>query len=280
MKTAIEAQNATSQSYKVLVAALSDTGTKRPFNEDSIRCTLLNRHPSSDNQDILAIVADGMGGHAGGDVASQLAVEIISNSFLSSNSFSQASLVKAFSEANQKIYNAAQRNTSLNGMGTTCTALLISNGNALYAQVGDSRLYLVRGKSIYQMSEDHSVVMQMVREGVISKESAARHPDKNVILRALGTNKNVEVSCWPTPFPIQVGDSFFICSDGLYDLVKDIEIYNIVSLETPHKACELLVSLANFRGGHDNISVGVVKIEANDTFSHRPIPETREIKAL
>lgn len=162
-------------------------------------------------------------------------------------------------------------------MGTTCTALMIRKGLAYSANVGDSRLYLVREGQIYLMSEDHSAVMQMVRQGLIALEKARHHEDKNVILRALGTQPNVEVSVWDKPFPVQAGDQFVLCSDGLYDLVEDWEIKQIVLQIAPKAACEHLIALALQRGGHDNVTVGVLKVETKD---RRLIPTTRELQAI
>ena len=124
-------------------------------------------------------------------------------------------------------------------------------------------MYLIRDHQIYLMSEDHSAVMEMVRRGAMSLTDARQHEDKNIILRALGPQPTVQVSTWKMPFPMRDGDQFVLCSDGLYDLVRDDEIKQTVITLTPPEACEQLIALANERGGHDNITVGVIQCCAN-----------------
>lgn len=241
-------------SYELTGEVMSDVGCHRQLNEDH-GCLLRNE------QTALLVVADGMGGHAAGEVASRLAVEVISQVY--SETAIEPALENAFHAANREIYQAATQNRELQGMGTTCTALMIRKGLAYSAHVGDSRLYLVRGGQIYLMSEDHSAVMEMVRRGLITLATARHHEDKNVILRALGTQPKVAVSVWSKPFPVQAGDQFVLCSDGLYDLVEDEEIKQTVFRAAPKVACEHLISLALQRGGHDNITVGVLGVRAN-----------------
>jgi protein phosphatase len=163
-------------------------------------------------------------------------------------------------------------------MGTTCTALVLRNGSALSAHVGDSRLYLVRNGDIYLMTEDHSAVMEMVKQGWISLSDARHHPDKNVILRAMGSHPDVEVSTWQEPFPLKADDRFLLCSDGLYDLVEDEEIKQIVLASDPQNACENLVALAKERGGHDNITVTIASLKQPGEDLKRPVPVTRVVE--
>jgi protein phosphatase len=165
-------------------------------------------------------------------------------------------------------------------MGTTCTALVLQNGTAISAHVGDSRLYLVRDGSIYLMTEDHSAVMEMVKAGLITLEQARYHPEKNVILRAIGSHSKVEVTTWDEPFPVRAGDRFLLCSDGLYDLVSDEEIKRIVMLSAPQTACENLIALAKERGGHDNITVGIVGLKPEGQADAGSVPETRTAETL
>jgi protein phosphatase len=173
------------------------------------------------------------------------------------------------------------KDEKLNGMGTTCTALVLQQGVAFSAHVGDSRIYMRRGGQIYLMSEDHSAVMEMVKHGIISMEEARHHADKNVILRALGTSPEVEAAIWERPLPIQIGDQFLVCSDGLYDLVEDDEIERaLASAASPHEACEQLIALAKQRGGHDNITVGIVHIQSADAMpGSQNLRITREVEA-
>ncbi|HZS10324.1 MAG TPA: PP2C family serine/threonine-protein phosphatase [Blastocatellia bacterium] len=268
---------------EVTAGLLSDPGCARLVNED--RCYY--RQPDDREllagKGVLALVADGIGGHAAGEIASSKAVEIIARVYYESDRPPQAALEEAFHAANRAIHQAARQNDRLHGMGTTCTALVIREGTAYSAQVGDSRLYLVRGGEIFLMSEDHSAVMEMVRQGRMTLEDARRHADKNIILRALGTQPEVRVATWKTSFPVRDGDHFVLCSDGLYDLVTDEEIRGRVTAAEPHPACEKLIALARERGGHDNITVGVLRVRLADAEAEdesATIRETRESKLV
>jgi protein phosphatase len=201
-----------------------------------------------------------MGGHAAGEVASTMAVHIIERAYYQSMAEPHRALQDAFRKANRHIYRTARRNPDYHGMGTTCTGLVVRGSVACCAHVGDSRLYLVRGGAIYLMTEDHSVVMRLLRQGLITQEQARHHADKNVILRALGTRPRVAVSTWGQPFPVRADDQFILCTDGLSDVVHDEEIKAMALAEEPATACEKLIALAKARGGHDNITVGVVRI--------------------
>lgn len=257
--------------YETIGAVLSDVGCVRQVNED--RGCL-----QQTGQDALMLVADGMGGHAAGEVASSLAIEVIQRAYAEESEPAEHALETAFHAANQAIYQAARNNLSRQGMGTTCTALLLRDGMAYSAHVGDSRLYLIRAGQIYLMSEDHSAVMELVRQGALTLHDARHHEDKNVILRALGTQPKVTVSVWEKPFPVQAGDAFVICSDGLYDLVEDDDIKHAVLHLEPRPACEHLIALALQHGGHDNVTVGVLKVAAKDLVTVRTVPATREMQ--
>src|SRR5262249_10910821 len=176
----------------------------------------------------LVVVADGMGGHSAGEVASRMAVDVISRVYYDWPGDPVSALKTSFIEANREIHQSSKEIQARSGMGTTCTALVLRNGSAITAHVGDSRLYLIRDGQIYLMTEDHSAVMEMVKRGLLTREEARHHPDKNVILRALGSHAEVEISIWEEPFPIREGDRFLLCSDGLYDLVEDKEIMDAV----------------------------------------------------
>jgi len=260
----------------VEIAGLTDVGCQRENNEDSYGYWESEDDAVFARLGRLAIVADGMGGHSAGEVASRLAVDVVTRAYYEDGGDARSALEKAFHEANREIHKAAENDASKNGMGTTCTALVLQNGTAISAHVGDSRLYLVREGSIYLMTEDHSAVMEMVKAGLITLEQARHHPEKNVILRAMGSHPEVEVTTWQEPFPVKAGDRFLLCSDGLYDLVEDEEIKRIVMLSAPQTACESLIALAKERGGHDNITVGVVSLKPEGEADPRPVPETRQ----
>jgi serine/threonine protein phosphatase PrpC len=248
--------------YAITVSMLSDKGCVRPGNEDRASYSYPQPPSPQARYGLLALVADGMGGHAAGEVASNMAVHIIAHVYYRGVAEPHQALRKAFCEANRQIYRTARRNPGYQGMGTTCTGLVLRGGAAYCAHVGDSRLYLVRGDAIYLMTEDHSVVMQMLRQGLITQEQARHHADKNIILRALGTRPQVLVSTWGQPLPIKADDRFILCTDGLSDLVPDEEIKAIALAEEPATACEQLIALAKTRGGYDNITVGVLSVKA------------------
>jgi protein phosphatase len=197
-----------------------------------------------------------------------MAVRIIERVYYRSVAEPHKALQHAFYEANKHIYRSARRHPCYQGMGTTCTSLVLRGEAAYCAHVGDSRLYLVRGNAMYLMTEDHSVVMQMLRQGVITPEQARQHADKNLILRALGTRPQVSVSTWGQPFPIRADDRFILCTDGLSDVVQDEEIKVITSAEEPATACEKLIALAKTRGGYDNMTVVLLSVKAAAHTAH------------
>lgn len=266
--------------YEVVASLLSDVGCQREINEDNGRYITPSDPELLAKKGMLFVVADGMGGHSGGEIASRLAVDVITRAYYQETTDVQTSLKKAILEANSAIYDEAFKNRSLYGMGTTCTAFVLKEGFAFAAHVGDSRLYLLRNNEIYLMTEDHSAVMQMVKRGLLNLEQARHHPDKNIILRALGSHATVEITTWSQPLPARVGDQFLLCSDGLYDLVEDKEIQNILIENQPHTACGKLIALAKERGGHDNITVGIISLEPKIENESKPIRETREAEVL
>jgi len=257
--------------YCLEIGALSDVGRQRDSNQDQVGYS-----KSADNNTVLAIVADGMGGHQGGEVASRLAVELILQDYGNGEQhvLSAKELKRYFNMVNAAIYNQAQGSAALQGMGTTLVSLAIAQGSACYAFVGDSRLYLLRVGECRQLSKDHTVVAEMLKQGLITAEAAASHPDKNVITRAIGTYPNVDVDSSNKPLPIKIGDCFLLCSDGLHDLVNSTEMQQAQVEHTAQQACEVLIQLANSRGGHDNISVLVVKV-LQSTASAKNTPITR-----
>lgn len=259
------------EEYCLEIGALSDVGRQRDSNQDQIGYS-----KSADNKTVLAIVADGMGGHQGGEVASRLAVELILQDYGNGEQhvLSAKELKRYFNRVNTAIYNQAQGSAALQGMGTTLVSLAIAQGMACYAFVGDSRLYLLRAGECRQLSKDHTVVAEMLKQGLITAEAAAVHPDKNVITRAIGTYSNVDVDSSNKPLPIKIGDCFLLCSDGLHDLVNATEMQQALVEHTAQQACEVLIQLANSRGGHDNISVLVVKV-LQSTASAKNTPITR-----
>ncbi|HEV3469056.1 MAG TPA: Stp1/IreP family PP2C-type Ser/Thr phosphatase [Pyrinomonadaceae bacterium] len=248
---------------EVVASVRTDKGCVREANEDAGRFVRPSDPRLLEAKGALMIVADGMGGHSAGEVASQMAVELVSRLYYeAAGDDAPAALAAAVEEANRRIFAESQADEQKRGMGTTCTALALRGRSAFAAHVGDSRLYLVRDGGAYQLSEDHSHVMELVRHGLITKEEARTHEDKNVILRALGTTPEVEVSA-VRPLEVRPGDFFLLSSDGLHDLVRDEEIGRAVAeAEDVHAACERLIALAKERGGHDNITVGLAGVRS------------------
>jgi PPM family protein phosphatase len=243
----------------VRAAGLTDVGKVRSINQDSFEI-VEDKH--------IYIVADGMGGHAAGDQASRIAVKTIleiltaydfgsesSGEDDTENGMSVEELVRyALQEANEQILLASLSNQHLQGMGTTAIVTVENKGNLFVGHIGDSRTYLIRNQQLTQITEDHSVVQQLVKAGAISEEEAQVHPYKNVITRCLGMQANVEPDT--LEMPLQSGDRVLMCSDGLSNMVSNQVMQQIVNDNPdPLPACEKLIALANENGGTDNITV-------------------------
>lgn len=237
------------------VASLSDVGRVRSVNEDS--CDSFLR---SDGTRLL-VVADGMGGHRGGAVASREALATIASTFAENPSLDPASLlVRAIESANGRVFSLARQDPELAGMGTTVVAFLLdSEGRGAVAHVGDSRAYRLRGGRLEALTSDHSVVAEMLQRGVLTAEEAAFHPRRNEILRSVGVLPEVEVE--QTAVEVAPDDWFLLCSDGLCGVVSDAEIEGVlVRSPSPDAAVAALVALANDCGGPDNVTVQILVI--------------------
>ena len=248
---------------RIAVSVLSDLGCVRETNEDAVGSCAPVNPLEREQAGILLVVADGMGGHSAGEVASRIAVETVIENYSIDNADPAAALSRAVRLANHKIHQAAKTDRARTGMGTTCTAVVIRQGLAYCGHVGDSRLYLVRDGTALQMTEDHSAVYDLVKRGVIERDAARIHPDRNVIVRALGPRPEIEVAGWSRPLAVRHGDRFVVSSDGLHDLVTDAEIAEITFAGSPEVACRQLVEIARERGGHDNISLGILAISSD-----------------
>lgn len=228
-------------------SGLSDVGRVRQNNEDNFYC-------GSEN---IYIVADGLGGHSAGEVASEMTVKHISGS----QPKSMEDLVQLIAEANNNVYNEA-KNLG-NDMATTVSAMIIAKSKAYIAHVGDSRIYLVRDERIYMITDDHTPVMESLRAGLITVEQAKVHPLKHMLSRTIGTHSEVEIDT--IIIDIGVGDVFVLCTDGLSNLLEDDDIHDVVKASKDTQATAVnLVAMANHRGGTDNITVVVVEIEESD----------------
>lgn len=235
------------------VGSLTDIGKVREINQDSFAVV-----PESG----LYVVADGMGGHAAGEKASQTAVAIIQDR-LGSGAVQAANgqlldlLQTSIQEANREIINASMEDASMRGMGTTATVIVTKENQMYIGHVGDSRAYLIRNRRIDQITDDHSIVAQLVRARAITPQEAARHPYRNVITRCLGMQVDVEADTQQRE--LKAGDRLLICSDGLSGLVSDDEmLQHVLSSQDPQQTCQELVNLANERGGSDNITVVLI----------------------
>lgn len=242
--------------HQLETGLLTDTGRSREVNQDSIGV-----FRSPDGKALVAVVADGMGGHQAGDIASRTAVETIQQNYftLLRNATPEQALHRAFELANTAIFALAQAQPEYRGMGTTLVALALHQ-SASFANTGDSRLYQIRNDEIRQLTEDHTLVAEMLQRGLIDAQQAKNHPEKHIITHAVGTAKKVHLDTAESPMGLQAGDCFVLCSDGLYDLVDALEIRDSATQYPAQQACRELVRLANARGGHDNISVIIIRV--------------------
>jgi protein phosphatase len=253
-------------SMRVRFAGETNVGMKRTHNEDNLFL------PSDER---LAIVADGMGGHASGEIASQMAVETVVEFFKSTQEDTEITwpfkldrgyrydvnrLITGIKLANVKIFEAAQREPQYRGMGTTIVAALFLDDQVLIAHVGDSRLYRVRDGEIQQITEDHSLLNDYIKMKKLSADEIANFPHKNVIVRALGMKETVQVDVY-NEAP-RMGDVYLLCSDGLSGMIEDAKIHDLVHHEPDlDKATEKLIGAANAAGGVDNITVVMARLE-------------------
>jgi protein phosphatase len=242
---------------------MTDVGLKRGHNEDNF---LINEELN------LFVVADGMGGHAGGEYASAIAVntveEIVTSMEMAGDEVPDAEsreiatrekLTQSIRLAGRRIYEKAKQQPEFHGMGTTAVVLLIDDGKAYIAHVGDSRLYRVRAGQIEQVTEDHSLIAEKIKHGLITKEEAKNHRMRNVITRSLGYQEDVDVDL--SVLKVDVADQFLICSDGLSGHVEDEEMGEIMAKHGPQEASRRLIELACERGGEDNITTIIATIE-------------------
>jgi protein phosphatase len=231
----------------------SHVGMVRPENEDYLG------YYSHDGTHVV-IVADGMGGHAGGKVASRVAVETIRDVFLSANLEAEPVfevVARALRAANINIRSESASDARLKGMGATCAIAVVREGRLFHSHLGDCRVYFLRGGELKRITKDHTVVQRLLDGGIITVEEAKVHPEKNIVSRALGGREDPELDIPAEPIRLEVGDRFLLCSDGLFDLVTDEEILEIASKNHPQEACQKLVALANEKGGRDNVTVQI-----------------------
>lgn len=258
------------------VAQRSDVGRVRPRNEDYVGHSIPQGPHERERKGVICLVADGMGGHQAGEVASKQAVETVIQQYYGdvTNDLG-ASLVKAIQAANRTIYQQAQADPSKAGMGTTLVGAVIAGQKVYVANVGDSRAYLIGSSGAVQITEDHSWVGEQVRAGLLTPAQARQHPQRNLVFRALGSRPSVEVDLFEGT--IAEGVSLLLCSDGLTNYVSDAEIEQAVRQHSAQEAVDLLTEKAKERGGSDNISVLLASTRPRD--GSAAAPEERRARA-
>ncbi len=248
-------------------AVASDTGRRRRRNEDNY----VVASP-------LFAVADGMGGAQAGEVASGLAASALEGGSPELGGLERVDAL--IQEANRRIFARASTDPSASGMGTTMTVALVEGMTVVFGHVGDSRAYLVRGDTMEQLTEDHSLVNELVKSGKLSEEEAHIHPQRSVITRAVGTDPDVDVDAFA--IEAEDGDVFLLCSDGLTDMVEDVDILDLVDRNRGDlkKAVRALVQFANKEGGEDNITAVAFRISADEVAAPAAIEDTVTMPAL
>ncbi len=241
--------------WALSIAGTSHAGRVRLSNQDAF-----DRFDDPERDEILLVVADGMGGHRGGETASAMAVGTLGGMCREGEGDAPARLCAAIERANREIFERGSKSSMLKGMGTTVVALLLSaRGPAFVAHAGDSRLYRLRAGSLDALTDDHSLAGQLLRNGEITEEEARNHPRRSVLIRSVGVHKQVEVDV--APVEISVADTFLLCSDGIYEMLRDKEIAEILGrAPDAHTAVAWLLDAANQNGGKDNATAVVVQV--------------------
>lgn len=269
--------DARKQCCSVEHAEVSDIGMRRATNQDAYVVSLAGSAAHWEERGHLFCVADGMGAHAAGELASKLAVDNVPHNYDKHTQLPPPdAILEAIRDTNATIYARGQGSVEFHGMGTTCTVLLLLPFGAVIAHVGDSRTYRLRGTTLEQLTFDHSLVWEMAEAGSVSERDIPQYVPKNVITRSLGPHEHVSVDL-EGPFPVKPGDVFLLCSDGLTGPVSDQEIGTILSCLPPTEASQTLVDLANLRGGPDNITAMVVQVneELSATAAEADLPAER-----
>ena len=243
------------------VASLTDIGRVRENNEDSY----LYWEPDDDEEfqrkGRLAVIADGMGGHEGGQEASRMAVATVREVYEKVlGEDPRAALIEAFNVAHGRIQSYADAHPAFRGMGTTCTALVVAGRQLYFAHVGDSRLYLVRDDMISRLTRDHSYVGRLVESGIVDSRDAENHPQRHILTAALGSGTEVAADVSDEAVELQERDILILCTDGLWGVVGEEDLAGAVRANTPADACAEVAKMALERGGPDNITVQILRV--------------------
>ncbi len=239
----------------------TDPGKVRTHNEDSV--TII----SNENKEFILAIADGMGGHKAGEVASSIAIEQIKEKFFSVDSLGNKEnaiewLREVVKEINNKIFEYAKKNPESKGLGTTLVIALKTEDYILYGNIGDSSGYVIKNNTLHKVTKDHTYVGMLLNTGKISEETAKNHPGKNLLTRALGANDPIEIDIFDIDTSVK---GLFLCSDGLTNMLTEEQIEKILNSDLPiEEAVVKLIRKANSRGGTDNISIAYLKKESGD----------------
>jgi protein phosphatase len=256
------------------VRSATDLGLKRAQNEDSHGAWIPPTAEERRRRGTLVVVADGMGGSRAGEVASRLAVETVLRCYREGPGVDPLEeLHHAVEAANRVVHRESSEHPELAGMGTTCTAVVLREADAYVAHVGDSRAYLIQDGRIRQLTRDHSLVAQLVREGQLTPEQAKVDPRRNVVTRSVGVGARVEIDAEHEPGVLRPGDTVLVCSDGLHGVVADEELEAAANTADMEQACRDAIALANRRGGPDNITLVVARVFAGDDSARRAAGE-------
>lgn len=272
-----ERSNGSFMPGNIRAVVVTDLGNIRTNNEDmGLFFKIADEHVLREKGYML-IVADGMGGHQAGEVASRMATDIISHEYFKLNGRPvEKNLEKVLTLANKTIFEKASASDTHKGMGTTCTVLVVIDQAVYFAHVGDSRAYMQKGNSIVQITTDHTYVQELVNNGDITEAEAAVHPKRNILTNAMGTKPDMRVDTRKFEYALEDNDRLLLCSDGLYDYLSANELKDILVANDIKKAADIMIQQAKARGGHDNITVVIA--ERKSDIEENELKSTREVQ--
>lgn len=246
---------------RLVVRAATDRGRRREQNEDCHATWIPDPKSDAARFGALLLVADGMGGSRAGEIASRITTDTVVRHYRSdAYPDPAAALLHAIESANEAVHRESLEHPDRGGMGTTCTAVVVRGREIFLGHVGDSRAYLVHSGRIRQLTQDHSLVAQLVREQQLTEEQARIDPRRNVVTRSVGVGKQVQVDAWKLDDPLEPGQTLVVCTDGLHGVVPDADIASLASNDDLEAGCSALIDLANEKGGPDNITVILARL--------------------
>jgi protein phosphatase len=246
---------------RLVVKAATDRGRRREQNEDCHATWVPDPKSGAARYGALLMVADGMGGSRAGEIASRITTDTVLRGYRSDDfADPAAALLHAIEGANAEVHRESLEHPDRAGMGTTCTAVVVRGQEIYLGHVGDSRAYLVGPAGIRQLTQDHSLVAQLVREHQLTEEQARIDPRRNVVTRSVGVGKQVQVDAWKLDEPLQAGETIVVCTDGLHGVVPNADIAALAATADLEAGCRALIDFANERGGPDNITVILARL--------------------